>query len=103
MLIKRCEVCGRMFTARRSTARFCSSTCRVRAHRGTVIPSFAGKLEPVRVDETMTDDKALEIVQIAHAAADDLSRASMMAAAPLCLRLGRAAKGMDDALRREGL
>lgn len=29
----KCEVCGEMFEAKRRTARFCSSGCRVRAHR----------------------------------------------------------------------
>ena len=28
-----CAFCGGVFAARRSTARFCSSTCRSRAHR----------------------------------------------------------------------
>lgn len=32
--MKACEVCGREFEAKRITARFCSSTCRSRFHRG---------------------------------------------------------------------
>ena len=28
-----CEHCGKRFTAKRSTRRFCSDTCRVRGHR----------------------------------------------------------------------
>ena len=31
-----CEQCGKSFEAKRSTARFCSSKCRLRSHRGTV-------------------------------------------------------------------
>jgi hypothetical protein len=32
--ILHCEVCGEEFTAKRSDARFCSSGCRVKSHRG---------------------------------------------------------------------
>ncbi|CRY92880.1 hypothetical protein SynWH8103_02166 [Synechococcus sp. WH 8103] len=28
-----CPVCGKEFRPKRSTARFCSTTCRVKAHR----------------------------------------------------------------------
>lgn len=51
----------------------------------------------------MTEDEVLEVVQRAHAAASDLSRASMLTTSPLCLSLRRAAKRMEDALRGEGL
>lgn len=51
----------------------------------------------------MTDDEVLEVVQRAHAVASDLSRASMLTTSPLCLRLRRAAKRIEDALRGEEL
>ena len=51
----------------------------------------------------MTDDEVLEVVQRAHTAASDLSRASMLTSSPLCLKLRRAAKRIEDALRGEGL
>lgn len=51
----------------------------------------------------MTDDEVLEVLQRAHVAASDLSRASMFTSSPLCLKLRRAAKKIEDALRGEGL
>ena len=48
-------------------------------------------------------DEVGEIVQRAHVAASDMSRASMLATSPLCLRLRRAAKGIENVLRGEGL
>ncbi len=99
-MIKKCEVCGREFRAQRSTARFCSVTCRSRAHRGY---AYNGELQPPTASASMTDDEVLEVVQRAHVAASDMSRASMMTAAPLCIRLRKAAKKMEDALRGEGL
>lgn len=51
----------------------------------------------------MSDDEVLEVIQRAHVAASDMSRASLMTAAPLCLSLKKAAKKMEDTLRGEGL
>lgn len=51
----------------------------------------------------MSDDEVLEVIQRAHIAASDMSRASLMTTAPLCLSLKKAAKKMEDALRGEGL
>lgn len=99
-LIKRCESCGREFQAKRSTARFCCSTCRSHAYRGY---AYVGELRPPAPNAAMSDDEVLEVIQRAHAAASDMSRASLMTAAPLCLSLKKAAKKMEDALRGEGL
>ena len=99
-LIKKCEICGREFKAQRSTARYCSATCRSRASRGY---AYTGELQAPAPSASMTDDEVLEVVQRAHAVASDLSRASMLTAAPLCLRLRRAAKRIEDALRGEEL
>ena len=99
-MIKRCEVCGREFSAQRSTARYCSDTCRSRAFRGY---AFDGELRPPAPSAQMSDDEVLEVVQRAHACASDLSRASLLSTAPLCLKLRRAAKKIEEALRGEGL
>lgn len=99
-MIKRCEICGREFKAQRSTARYCSATCRSRAARGY---AYTGELRAPAPSASMTEDEVLEVVQRAHAAASDLSRASMLTTSPLCLSLRRAAKRMEDALRGEGL
>ena len=99
-LIKKCEICGREFNAQRSTARYCSATCRSRAARGY---AYTGELQTPTPSASMTEDEVLEVVQRAHAVASDLSRASMLTTAPLCLRLRRAAKRIEDALRGEEL
>lgn len=51
----------------------------------------------------MTDDEVIEVLQRAHVAASDLSRAAMLTSSPLCLKLRRVAKKIEDALRGEGL
>ncbi len=99
-MIRKCEVCGREFLARRSTARFCSATCRSRSNRGY---AYEGELLPPTPSAAMSEEEVAGAVQAAHIAAEDLSRAALMTPAPLCGRLGRAAKAMEDALRREGL
>ena len=99
-VIKRCEVCGREFQAKRSTARFCSDTCRSRNARGY---EFHGELQPPAPSACMSEDEVFEVVQRAHVAASDMSRASLMTSAPLCAKLKKAAKKMEDALRGEGL
>lgn len=99
-MIKRCESCGREFQAKRSTARFCCSTCRSHAYRAY---AYQGELQPPAPNAAMSDDEVLEVIQRAHVAASDMSRASLMTAAPLCLSLKKAAKKMEDALRGEGL
>lgn len=99
-MIKKCEVCGREFRASRSTARFCSSTCRSRNARGV---SYHGELQPPAANAAMSNDEVLEAIQRAHIAASDLSRASMLTPSPLCLKLGRISRKIENALRGEGL
>lgn len=99
-LIKRCEICGREFAAKRNTARFCSATCRKRNARGY---AYDGKLLPPEPSCAMTESEVLDVVRCAHDAANDLSRASLMTSYPLCESLGNAAKGIEDVLRGEGL
>lgn len=99
-MIKRCEICGREFKAQRSTAKCCSDTCRKRKERGY---AYAGELEAPAPSASMSIDEVNEVVQRAHVAASDMSRAAMLTTAPLCMKLRRAAKKMEDALRGEGL
>ena len=40
--VKNCEVCGKQFEPKRSTARFCSSNCRVASHRQKALKEAAG-------------------------------------------------------------
>lgn len=99
-MIKKCKICGREFTAQRSTAKYCSNKCRLAAQRGY---AYTGELQAPAPNAAMSDDEVLEVIQRAHVAASDMSRASLMTAAPLCLSLKKAAKKMENALRGEGL
>lgn len=99
-MLKKCEICGREFEAKRSTARYCSATCRKRKQRGY---PFVGELGVPGITATMSTEEVAEILQRGHLVASDLSRASMMTSAPLCLSLKRASKKIEDALSEEGL
>lgn len=99
-MIKRCEVCGREFKANRNTARFCSSTCRSRNARGY---AYHSESTPPAANASMSNEEVLETIQRAHIAASDLSRASMLTPSPLCLKLGRISRKIENALRSESL
>ncbi len=99
-MIKTCEICGREFVAQRSTARFCSATCRKRKERGY---AYIGELRPPVPSASMPKEEVAAVVQNAHNVASDLSRASMLTPAPLCLSLKRVAKRIEEALRGEEL
>lgn len=101
-MIRKCEVCGRDFAARRSTARYCSPTCRSRAHRGYPCPPSKAPATPAP-GALMTTDEVVGVVERAHESAADLSRASLLTPSPLCLSLASAATKIEDALRSEGL
>jgi len=45
-VVRTCASCGRQFEAQRSTARYCGSTCRSRAHRAPVVS--VGQANPLR-------------------------------------------------------
>ena len=99
-MIKHCEICGREYVAKRSTAKYCSNRCRLMAQRGVV---YDGELQAPDVRVSMSDDEVLELVARAHDTASDLSRASMLTPAPLCRSLKAVSQKLQDALRAEGL
>ena len=99
-VIKKCEMCGREFVAKRSTAKYCSGKCRQAAYRGSV---FVGETQPPDVRVSLSDDEVLAVVGRAHDTASDLSRASMLTPAPLCRSLKAVSQKLSDALRAEGL
>lgn len=70
------------------------------AQRGV---EFSGELEAPDVRVSMTEDEVAAVIARAHDAASDLSRASMLTHAPLCLSLKAVSQKLSDALRREGL
>jgi len=98
-MIKTCVACGKEFRAQRSTAKYCSQACKKRHQRGFAMPDMPA---PV-VAFTMNAGEVAEVVQGAHRATDDLSRASEHTPEPLRGKLRRCAEGFADALGREGL
>ena len=106
-MLKNCEQCGREFVARRSTAKWCSNVCRVRAQRqGRPVrhePRDVPAYDAPDVKLYMTVDEIAEVVQNAHRATDDMGRASRHARGELGGKLRRCAEGFADALEREGL
>ena len=99
-MIKNCEICGREFVARRSTAKYCSDRCRQLACRCS---AFTGEIEQPDVRVSLTQDEVIAVVTRAHDTASDLSRASMLTPAPLCRSLKAVSQKLSDALRAEGL
>lgn len=95
-MIKTCEICGKPFEARRSDARFCSSTCRSRnrSAKRYVVP------EPRLIDYTPEQAGYVEraAVKQAHDAASDLCRASKVAPAPRCIVYRELAEHIEDRL-----
>lgn len=99
-MIKRCVICGAEFEAKRSTAKYCSNRCRLMAQRGQ---AFVGEVSAPDVRLSMTEEEVLSVIERAHEAASDLSRASMLTPSPLCLKLRRVSKKLEDSLESEGL
>ena len=99
-MIKNCDICGKEFVAKRSTAKYCSNKCRLMAQRGIV---YVGEIEAPDVRVSLSEEEILAVVGRAHDTASDLSRASMLTPAPLCRSLKAVSQKLSDALRAEGL
>ena len=97
---KNCDVCGRVFDAKRKTAKYCCNRCRVAAQR---LHRHPEQIVPPPVNFRMSMDEVSAVIERAHTSAEDLSRASMSTDAPLSHHLGRCAKSFEESLRREGL
>jgi hypothetical protein len=57
--MKKCSVCNKDFEPKRSTARFCSSDCRIKAHRDAVTLKDTEKL----VDVTLSEDNEVSVTE----------------------------------------
>lgn len=99
MVEKVCESCGRVFEARRSTARFCSVNCRVRANRAASSHPIAPVMEPAQIPKSNFDDVAAAI-DSARAVSNRLAQLSTSAPEPLrpgCARISHAiTKAIED-------
>lgn len=98
----RCLMCGREFTARRSTARFCGATCRSAWNRMHVGPR-APRPTPAPAAQTPGEGEVAELVKRAGGIVAGFSAAAaggVPALRPMCQRL---ADGIGAALDAEGL
>lgn len=97
-MIKVCEECGRAFEAQRSTAKFCSQRCRLRAHRQgqPLVPDA-----PPPPSSASVDDVAA-VLSDARRASNTF--AQLAATAPRCLRAGcaRISEAITRAIENEG-
>jgi hypothetical protein len=57
-----CDFCTKPFTPIRSTARFCSTACRVKAHRGQVRPASVQHSNGATEDATLSPPQPIDIV-----------------------------------------
>lgn len=79
---RECAACGKAFTAESSRARYCSSSCRVRVHRGTVVPITAGTPRP-----TLEGPGGVERATVAELARHDRVEQPVGVAAVLLARV----------------
>lgn len=101
MPARSCDYCGKVYTAQRSTSKFCSATCRSKArHFRQGEPFF---LDPAKPDRQLDEREVLSVVMQAHQCASDMSRASRCTQQPLAGALLRVAVRFEDALESEGL
>ena len=97
MAEKTCEQCGRVFEAKRSTARFCSSSCRIKAHRAKVpiMPAVVPAPFPMA-----SFNEVAEAVGKAREVSNEFAQLSVSAPQPLrpgCRRIGEAiTRAIDD-------
>lgn len=96
-MLRRCEVCGIPYEAKRSTSRFCSATCRQRANRESAPQTM------MEAGRNMDLNEIHAVVLNAYDVAQDLSRAAQATEAPLSHALTRVANVMITALKAEGL
>lgn len=61
----KCDICGRLFVAKRSDARYCSGTCRTRAQR--IREGKSWYPNPGRPPEKLSDRKDIRQISVALA------------------------------------
>lgn len=100
-MVKTCAYCGQLFRTESHKARFCSTRCRVAAHRrkkrdAPIVPSAQIKPPPGTVDDVRL------AVGMARTASNDLAR--LAGTAPWQLRPGchRISRAISDAVDAEG-
>lgn len=104
-ITKRCGACGAEFEAQRSSAKFCSTRCRKRAHdarhRRPYEPVLPPKPPDVSVAAAPVECEAA--LQTAHRLANDFGRLSRTAPYQLQAKFARISAAIAAALEEEGL
>ncbi len=92
MAIVECEVCGLVFEASRSDAKYCSTSCRKKAYRKRAKQPLVPESRPAPLPSASFDDVA-DAVDDARAVSNRFAQLSSTAPRPLragCSRIGQA-------------
>lgn len=92
MVAKVCETCGQVFEARRSTAKYCSDKCRLRAFKGKSRQPIVPNAQPAPFLSSSFDDVAAAL-DSARAVSNKFAQLSTSAPRPLrpgCARISQA-------------
>ena len=97
-MIKACEECGKLFEAKRSTARFCSSNCRLKAHRAghPLIPDL-----PQQPERSASFDDVANAVSDARRVSNTFSQLAFTAPRKLQPGCGRISEAITKAIENE--
>lgn len=99
-MLKECQICGKEFAAKRSTAKYCSNACRCMAKRGV---AYTGQIRRPELETRLDEAEILEVVTNAHHLASDMSRVAMFSPYPLSKKLNTVSSKISKALEKEGL
>lgn len=100
-MLKACIVCGQTFHAQRSSAKYCSGKCRVRAHRsGIPYPPDQPPLIPDRTEDEV-EDMAVLINEARQLSGAFIQHANAVPL-PLKAKCSRIGREIGSMLEREG-
>lgn len=95
-----CNSCGKVYTAQRTTSKYCSDTCRSRAHRRR------HRLDPLvpnrPPDVSLASPGIIETVDEARKLANSFSRISSVGPRQIRAGASRVASAITNALDAEG-
>lgn len=100
-MLKKCIQCGQTFHAKRSSAKYCSSNCRLRAYRsGVPIPPESPPIIPQQTEDEIEDTAAL--ISEAHQIAGAFIQQANAVPLPLRAKCTRVGIDIKSSLEREG-
>ena len=96
-----CVVCGRVFEARRTTAMYCSETCRKRRQRMNGLEPIMPTETP-RIKANATEEDVAAAIVTARTASNAFAQLGKAAPQPLRAGCERIAVKIEGAIREEG-